>query len=314
MIQLEKTACKPPAASNSAGDERTSRKRAAETPAEDIDPDEDNGEHIEADVKLPRHVVQDLRADGGSGPDLQASGSQDAADPGPDADMNELSVSKEEITPMLERQLKQAFRQQGLEATSFEINEMAVCLNQMSACSVHELFKPGHMQRSCTKEQAYGLRPGFCIDLTTTNVAGESWDISSRSDREKILRLQGREKPNIVICPLPSEALQDPRSDEQTKGIMQGAQKFVIQLCRRQLEQGRHFVCEIPVHCSNCDEAAQLEKESNVRSVVIDNIVKDEVRSSPWAAKVVDAVRSGSRAAEVEQIKKYAQSYSLHRL
>ena len=145
------------------------------------------------------------------------------------------------------------------------------------------------------------MRLGFCIDVNTTNVAGESWDISSRSDREKILRLQGREKPNIVICSFPSEALQDRRSDEQTKGIMQEAQKFVIHLCRRQLEQGRHFVCEIPVHCSNCDEAVQLEKESNVRSVVIDNIVEDEVRSSPWTAKVVDAVRSGSQRAEVEQ-------------
>ena len=80
---------------------------------------------------------------------------------------------------------------------------------------------------------------------------------------------------------------------------MQEARKFVIQLCRSHLEQGRHFVCEIPVHCSNCDEAAQLEKESNVRSVVIDNIVKDEVRSSPWTAKDIDAVRFGSQKAEM---------------
>ena len=86
----------------------------AEIPSEDLKIDA--GEHIEADIKLPRHVVEDLQANVDSGPASQAMGTQDAAGPSPDADMNMMSSRKSELTPILTSQLRQSFRRQGLEA------------------------------------------------------------------------------------------------------------------------------------------------------------------------------------------------------
>ena len=64
----------------------TSKKRAAEDAIETIDPRTDTGEHIEADVRLPRHVLQDIRADTNTGSAEQTSEMRDATDLAPDAD------------------------------------------------------------------------------------------------------------------------------------------------------------------------------------------------------------------------------------
>jgi len=225
---------------------------------------EDEGEHVDADVKIPQAVVREMKE----------SPAADAADAPREADASAISEGKAEMLPMLERQLARAFRQQGMDADTHDVEEMAICLCELSACDVHELFTPRKF--NVKKTQAYGLRPGFCMDLTSENLNGDTWDISKRHDEEMLRKVQDKEKPTLLIGSLPSNIFNPivwPSSCSRT-GIsdeeVESCERLLYDMCQKQLEAGRHFVCEVP---SKAEEPGgqgllrKLESDSRVRVV-----------------------------------------------
>ena len=78
--------------------------------------------------------------------------------------MNECSA-KAPITEAIEEQLRNAHIQRGMDASDEVLKQMAQCLGELSACDVPKLFAERKFKPS--KSHDYGMRPGFCIDLTT---------------------------------------------------------------------------------------------------------------------------------------------------
>ena len=143
-------------------------------------------EHIDSDVRIP--------------------GTAETGDPPIEDDADELqqyhmSNEKASLVASLERQLRTAHIQQGMDASDKDIEEMAICLCELSACDVPELFTQSKFDTGRT--HSYGLRPGFCIDLTAKNQNGQFWNLSDAEDRKKLLRLQDKEKPKLLVAATP---------------------------------------------------------------------------------------------------------------
>ena len=62
---------------------------------------------------------------------------------------------------------------------------------------VAEIYNP---ERFVSRANAFGLRPGFAIDLSLTkNDKGEYWDLSTEQDQKALRRLLRDEKPLVLI-------------------------------------------------------------------------------------------------------------------
>jgi hypothetical protein len=175
----------------------------------------DSGEHVDEDVKLP------------DGVEVNDDEDEDLMHPPSEADKHAVLVEA------IEEQLKVAHSLRGMDANDEDIQIMACCLTEMSACNVPKLFAKSKFKKS--KEHDYGMRPGFCIDITARNGVGGSWNISNKEEREQILRLQDRECPKLVVGAY-RVTKQGPRDADITK--------FLETLYLKQIQRGDHFVHE----------------------------------------------------------------------
>ena len=48
-----------------------------------------------------------------------------------------------------------------------------------------------------------GFSPGFSLDLTTTNDAGEPWDLSNKKMQDDAIKLQDDQKPWLLVVSPP---------------------------------------------------------------------------------------------------------------
>ena len=70
-------------------------------------------------------------------------------------------------------------------------------VNQKNA-DVAEAYSPTIMAAMAAE---LGFNPGFSLDLTTTNDAGEPWDLSSKKMQDAPIKLQDEQKPwLLVVC------------------------------------------------------------------------------------------------------------------
>lgn len=91
--------------------------------------------------------------------------------------------------------LEKSFRRLGYDADINELEDMSKVLCNLNAVDVAEIFSP---RRFTAKARGYGLRPGFAIDLTTQNGAGEFWDLSLEKHQEELDVLQEKERPEFL--------------------------------------------------------------------------------------------------------------------
>eukprot|EP00974_Lingulodinium_polyedra_P129174 11209057-Lingulodinium_polyedra.AAC.1 len=94
------------------------------------------------------------------------------------------------------RQVREAFREDGMDIANFEIESIARDLVEMAAVDVAEIYTPPRFTPKCSR---YGLRPGFVVDLTTRREDGEYWDLSREEDQEELERVQAVQEPYLLI-------------------------------------------------------------------------------------------------------------------
>ena len=61
---------------------------------------------------------------------------------------------------------------------------------------VAEIYSP---PRVAARAQAFGLRPGWSLDLTTQDNDGKPWDFSRREMRERAIRKIKKDRPLLII-------------------------------------------------------------------------------------------------------------------
>ena len=135
---------------------------------------------------------------------------------------------------------------------------------------VAEIYTPPRFTPQCG---SFGLRAGFCVDLSTEKPNGEHWDLTRDEDKAMLKKLQTQEKPEIVIgsppctdfCTLLRLRLTatevEARRREGAKHVETAAAAY-----RRQLDMGKHFLHEHPAGSASWDLECmrQLAQDSRV--------------------------------------------------
>ena len=103
------------------------------------------------------------------------------------------------------------------------------------------------------------------MDLTSENQRGDCWDVSCKIDQQKLVELQRREKPTIVIGAIPSSMYKPLINGKSSPPGGQSAE-FLAAMYRQQLELGGHFVHEQPAGDSP-KAIADLEADDRVTTV-----------------------------------------------
>ncbi len=80
-----------------------------------------------------------------------------------------MSASKLELVPAMRRILEATYRREGGDLTDDDANSLAQLLVACCACDVSEIY-------TTPKCNQAGLRPWFCVDLTTNKSDGQCWD------------------------------------------------------------------------------------------------------------------------------------------
>ncbi|CAK0894978.1 unnamed protein product, partial [Prorocentrum cordatum] len=162
-----------------------------------------------------------------------------------------LSCEKIKMVPAVAKRLKEAMRHHELDASEEEIVSMAICLCSLAAVDVAEIYTPPRFTPSAA---SYGMRPGFCIDLTTVKANGQHWDLAKEEDQKEFEELQAKEEPKLLIgsppctdyCPL----LRLSQSKEEVDERRRVGGDMHIRVCaagyRRQLEANAYFLHEHP--------------------------------------------------------------------
>ena len=219
--------------------------------------------HLDDDVVL-RNAAHEARE-----AESDPAAPQGAQDGGQDEAM--LSASKLELVPAVKRSLEAAYRREGIELTNEEATDIAELCVACCACEVAEIYTPPRFTPKCGQ---VGLRPGFCVDLTTKKSDGEYWDLSKNGDIEELQKLQAEEEPLILIgsppcttfCPLlrlrsSADAVRERQRLEGEPHV-----RTCIEAYARQLAAGRHFLHEHPA-CSaswRMPEVVEMAADSRV--------------------------------------------------
>ena len=208
--------------------------------------DEPEDGHLDDDVEL-RNTAHEARE---REPDLGAPDERIADEPA-DATM---SASKLELVPAMRRILEATYRREGVDLTDDDANSLAQLLVACCACDVSEIYTPPRFTPKCNQA---GLRPGFCVDLTTKKSDGQCWDLTQKGDIEELKRLQVEEEPYVLIgsppcttfCPLLRLKFSAQEIRERQKREGEPHVRTCITAYERQLAAGRHFLHEHPA-CS----------------------------------------------------------------
>jgi len=171
----------------------------------------------------------------------------------PSAD-SAVSLSKLELIPAARRSVMKAYREPEVDERDAE--ELARVLVELGAVDLAEIYSPARSGRKCA---AYGLRPGFAIDLTTTKPDGMHWDLDRPEDKELLKELQRTEEPYIVIGSPPcTEFSSLMRLNYGPEELARRQEEFgmphlrtAVETYKRQLACGKHFLHEHPATASS---------------------------------------------------------------
>ena len=126
---------------------------------------------------------------------------------------------------------------------------------------VAEIYSP---PRIAVKAKEMGLKGGWSLDLTNTDVDGKRWDFSKPEMRKRAIDKINKDKPLVIIG---SPACTDwstmmninwPRMSAEDKARRMKEARMHLRLCatvyKHQAEAGRYFVHEHPQHASSRHE------------------------------------------------------------
>ena len=71
---------------------------------------------------------------------------------------------------------------------------------EQTRVDVAEIYSPPRMATMAAK---LGFSPGFSLDLTITNDAGEPWDLSNKKTQDDAIKLQDDQKPWLLVISPP---------------------------------------------------------------------------------------------------------------
>ncbi len=234
----------PAAADEPAAAEPVSRKRRADAPIEDIDPQvPKSGEGLDDDVipmgayiaggasssasgqiaaqpaivvpaDVPSSGTMDVESANSSPADLQVQ----REDPGDKEmsnfefgiDENEeimMSKDKAELVELASIGVEATFRRQGVPITEDEVKKVAALQVEMAACHVAGIYSPKRFTAMASK---LGLNAGFAVDLTEPKTGGphkgEFWDMERSRDVEELDKLLTMEQPALLTGSPPCHA------------------------------------------------------------------------------------------------------------
>ena len=227
---------------------------------------------LPADVPTGPSAVEDL-VDRALGPAPGSSSSQSAGehinsiDLGPSTTPIRLGKGKAEYLDLASLQVDLCFRQQGVDATAEEVKQIAALQVELAGCHVLEPFS---QKRFTEQASAFGLKPGFAVDLCEQRPygpqKGQHWDLNIDDDVKELGKMIEYEDPWLVTGFPPYDPLntstRSPRLEERHLHTS-------IHFYRRQMEHGRYFLHEHPFGASSFKDPqmAKLMKEPGVMVV-----------------------------------------------
>lgn len=212
-------------------------------------------DHVDADINVPESLLTDVQAP-----------SADASDP-----LGSLSVLKSELVEPVQEQLRRAYLQKGVRIEAADLSELSnmcvdmccieydraqKCAYDLNQCDVAGIYSP---PRFTSKASSMGLRPGFCVDLSTTRADGTHWDLTRDQDARELEFLQRSEQPEILIgsphctdfCPLLHLHYSKHEIEQRIEAGDRVHMKRACEAYARQLELGKHFLHEHPAGSSS---------------------------------------------------------------
>ena len=166
------------------------------------------------------------------------------------ASSSSSKAAAEDISALLEANMFP-----GLESKK-EILEIGqfLCSMGIRKSDVAEIYNP---ERFVSRANAFGLRPGFAIDLSLAkNDKGEYWDLSTEQDQKALRRLLRDEKPLVLIGSPPcgpfsplQNLSKNKRSEAENQAILAEGRKHLKVATDAYMEQhqsGRFFLHEHP--------------------------------------------------------------------
>ena len=149
----------------------------------------------------------------------------------------------------------------------------------LAKIEVAEIYSP---PRVIAMAQKMGLRSGWALDITTTDVDGRAWDFNQLEMRNRAIRKVLKDEPLLLIgspmCTAFSQLnninyVRMPREEVEQR-IMYGRKhlEFCTKLYELQWKAGRYFVHEHPASASSWDEQCikRMLKKFGVTRVVAD--------------------------------------------
>ena len=217
-----------------------------------------------------------------------SSGGPTTAAAAPDAaevqmEQSSLSEVKEKMIPRIKEMLIESYRHYEIDVSEEEATGVARCLCALSAVDVAEIYTP---PRATERAREFGLRPGFCVDLTTRRPDGEMWDLTRPEDEKVLEKLQEKETPKLLIGSPPCTdfcgLLRLRHSKEEIRARQErkpdGGKEHVrraVRAYKRQLDAGNHFLHEHPQAAGSwqMEEVKELESDPRVFKVIGDMCV-----------------------------------------
>ena len=146
---------------------------------------------------------------------------------------------------------------------------------------VSEVYSPPRVSAMAKLLPGFDVLPGFALDLTTEDEDGQPWDFDKMDQREKARRLLKQQKPMFLIGTSMCTAFsawqhksRTPRGDEESRRIMIRARihlRFVMELYKMQLDEGRYILHEHPAYATAWDEDCTrvILRMPGVESVIV---------------------------------------------
>ena len=126
---------------------------------------------------------------------------------------------------------------------------------------VSEIYSP---PRVAQRAEVWGLKKGWGLDLTTTDVDGKAWDFSRKEMRDRAINKIKRDKPLLIVgsptCTDWSTIMQlnwPKMKPEDIKRRMKEARRhlrFCVAVYKHQAENGRYYVHEHPMNAKSWKE------------------------------------------------------------
>ena len=155
---------------------------------------------------------------------------------------------------------------------------------------VAEAYSP---PRLCPRARAFGLLPGYSIDLSTEKPGGGCWDLSREEDREAAKELQQRVKPWVLVGSPPCDPfsqlqrlndarrMPEQRQEVRQRGLLH--LRCAVAMYRRQMQENRYFLHE---HPSGADSWQEEEIRDLMRTP---GVVRAEGPMCAWGMSSVDS-------------------------